>query len=361
MTEEYNFLDSRLNPELQSYSGVSNDDYLPENLISNKNLGFMAYNVTKPPVDLIFKLMCPVNISSIKIWTTIGSLKTTGLEISTIFRNRTFKISELYLKDERNSHGFYFHREGQTLNNPENFERSAFFQSQKLSYSNAEIIKITIKKTLKCVPVIKRIEIWGKPNFKFKQKVKILWNPIIERLPVVKIVEPIENGLKIPEEFLDSITYEIMSIPMILPCGKMVDQSTINRMNGMDPFTGLLFKNDRKPILNPSIKLQIDSFLLKNCEDAEIRKVPRTTGKRLRESEDLENKRLKSCSSSGIYTQKKNVLEDMKNCVKCKEVKNLYRIEFCSHIVCKDCIEIDRNLCSCGQVFYKKNVIKFHI
>lgn len=367
--EEYNFLDSRLNPELKSYSGVSNDDYLPENLISNSvqkhNLGFMAYNVSKPPVDLIFKLMCPVKISSIKIWTTIGSLKTTGVEISTIFRNKTFKISECYFKDEKNSQGFYFHHEGQTLNMdyPDNFEKAAFFISQRLAYNNAEIVKISIKKTLKCAPVIKRIEIWGKPHFKFKQKTSLLWNPNIENLTTVKNSQIIESqlkqGIQIPEEFLDSITYDVMAIPMILPSGKMVDQTTIDRMNGMDPFTGLLFTNDRKPILNPSIKLQIDSFLFKNCDNEEIKKIPRTAGKRLRESKDVgENKRLNS-GSSGVYTQRK-IPESTSNCFKCQIDRDLYRIDFCSHIICKSCIQNEENLCSCGQVFYSKNVIKFH-
>lgn len=368
MTEEYNFLDPRLNPELKSYSGVSNDDYLPENLISKniqeKKLGFMAYSVTKPPVDLIFKLMCPVNISSIKIWTTIGSLKTTGLEIYTIFRNKTFKISECYFKNEKTTEGFFFHQQGQTLNldYPNNFEKSVFFISQKISYSNAEIVKISIKKTLKCAPVIQRIEIWGKPNFKFKQKTCSLWNSNIKVVPTVNSVKITEcqliKELKIPEEYLDSITYEIMLIPMILPSGKMVDQSTLDRLNnGMDPFTGLLFKNDRKPILNHSIKLQIDAFLLKNCENDEIKKIPRITGKRLRKSEDSDNKRLKNCSS-GTYTQN-NVFENIKNCIKCKHNLNLYQIN-CSHIICKNCIHIDKNVCNCGHVFYTKNVTKFH-
>lgn len=373
MQEEYNFLDPRLNPELQSYSGVSNDDYLPENLISKNvqkiNLGFMSYSVTKPPVDLIFKLMCPVNISSIKIWTTIGSLKTTGLEISTIFRNKTFKISECYFKDEKTTQGFYFHNVDRTFNMeyPANFEKSKFFISQKLSYSKAEIVKITIKKTLNCAPVIKRIEIWGKPHYNFKRITYSLWNPNLSNIEKFEKIEEkdkiTENQSKqeiqIPEEFLDSITYEIMVIPMILPSGKMVDQSTINRMNGMDPFTGLLFKNDRKPILNPSIKLQIDSFLFKNCNNNEIKKVPRTIGKRVRESNVLEeNKRLKS-GSSGIYTQR-NLSENKNECFKCKDDTNLYRIEFCSHLVCKNCIQIETNLCSCGQTFNTKNVIKFH-
>lgn len=370
MAEEYNFLDSRLNPELKSYSGVSNDDYLPENLISNSvqkhNLGFMAYNVSKPPVDLIFKLMCPVKISSIKIWTTIGSLKTTGVEISTIFRNKTYKISECYFRDEKNSQGFYFHPESQTLNMdyPENFEKSVFLISQRLSYNNAEIVKISIKKTLKCVPVIKRIEIWGKPHFKFKQKTYLLWNPNIEKLTKEESPKTIENlhlkqVIQIPEEFLDSITYEVMAIPMILPSGKMVDQTTIDRINGMDPFTGLLFTNESKPILNPSIKLQIDSFLFKNCDNEGIKQIPRTAGKRLRESKDVEEyKRLKS-GSSGVYTQRRSP-ESISNCFKCKIDKNLYRIDFCSHIICKSCIQNEENLCSCGQVFYSKNVIKFH-
>jgi hypothetical protein len=38
-----------------------------------------------------------------------------------------------------------------------------------------------------------------------------------------------EKDLDIPEDFLDSITFEIMTVPMRLPCGKNIDQLTLEK------------------------------------------------------------------------------------------------------------------------------------
>lgn len=79
-----NFLHPQMQPKVWC-SAVPDDGYLPENLISpdpaKYSLGFMTYPVEKPPVDLIFELCCSIQLQQLTIWTRIGSLKTTGLEV----------------------------------------------------------------------------------------------------------------------------------------------------------------------------------------------------------------------------------------------------------------------------------------
>lgn len=75
----------------------------------------------------------------------------------------------------------------------------------------------------------------------------------------------------IPEEFLDPLTQELMVLPMILPSGKVVDSVTLEEYEKQeaswgrmpnDPFTGVPFTKDSKPLPNPLLKRRIDSFLL---------------------------------------------------------------------------------------------------
>lgn len=77
----------------------------------------------------------------------------------------------------------------------------------------------------------------------------------------------------VPEEFLDPITQEVMVLPMLLPSGTSVDNSTLEehqkreatwgRAPG-DPFTGVPFTPTSRPVPNPQLKRRIDHFLLKN-------------------------------------------------------------------------------------------------
>ncbi|KAL6032740.1 hypothetical protein STEG23_016178 [Scotinomys teguina] len=77
----------------------------------------------------------------------------------------------------------------------------------------------------------------------------------------------------VPEEFLDPITLEIMPCPMLLPSGKVIDQSTLEKCNlseatwgrvPSDPFTGLAFTPQSHPLPHPSLKARIDRFLLQH-------------------------------------------------------------------------------------------------
>ncbi|XP_030620833.1 RING finger protein 37 [Chanos chanos] len=96
-------------------------------------------------------------------------------------------------------------------------------------------------------------------------------------LPVAKPAKPpspdlVDSDKPIPEEFLDPLTQELMVLPMILPSGMVVDISTLEEYQRReatwgrppnDPFTGVPFTSDSKPVPNPLLKGRIDSLVLK--------------------------------------------------------------------------------------------------
>lgn len=79
------------------------------------------------------------------------------------------------------------------------------------------------------------------------------------------------SDVSIPEEFLDPITQEVMMLPMLLPSGVSVDNTTLEEHQKReatwgrppnDPFTGVPFSSTSQPIPNPQLKNRIDHFLL---------------------------------------------------------------------------------------------------
>jgi len=96
-------------------------------------------------------------------------------------------------------------------------------------------------------------------------------------------------SVDIPEEFLDGLTFEMMSVPMVLPSGKVVDQRTLERHQDSeanwgrppsDPFTGRPFTATLHPILDTALKSRIDHFLVVHQDKQELHFVPRTVGHR---------------------------------------------------------------------------------
>lgn len=96
-----------------------------------------------------------------------------------------------------------------------------------------------------------------------------------------------DDALQIPEDFLDPITLEIMTQPIILPSGKIIDQKTLEKhgqnetiwgRSVTDPFTGIPFNEKRKPIAAFPLKERIDKFLLDNSNKEEVKKLPRVLG-----------------------------------------------------------------------------------
>ncbi|CAL4061749.1 unnamed protein product, partial [Meganyctiphanes norvegica] len=92
----------------------------------------------------------------------------------------------------------------------------------------------------------------------------------------------IEDHCDIPEEFLDPITCEVMTIPLLLPTGQTVDSQTLERYiaseskwgrPASDPFSGVPFKVGRGPIPNVGLKARIDRYLLLNGNHSEFQNI----------------------------------------------------------------------------------------
>lgn len=108
----------------------------------------------------------------------------------------------------------------------------------------------------------------------------------------------------IPDDFMDPITCEIMTVPLLLPSGHNVDSVTLEKhiiaertwgRLPSDPFTGKLFSEFSKPLPNSSLKVRIDQFLLSSGLNNSVhgRTVGRET-KSPRESNQTKSKLLKA-------------------------------------------------------------------
>ncbi|XP_069862994.1 RING finger protein 37 isoform X2 [Dipodomys merriami] len=171
-----------------------------------------------------------------------------------------------------------------------------------LSLSHVAHLRICITHvTGSGIPCIKRLEVWGQPAKTCSQDViDSVLLVASETLPQVLAFQtpslPMESdcapggqsehpqaplGLQglakeiqdVPEEFLDPITLEIMTCPMLLPSGKVIDQNTLEKCNRSeaawgrvpsDPFTGVAFTPHSQPLPHTSLKARIDHFLLQH-------------------------------------------------------------------------------------------------
>ncbi|XP_040012216.1 RING finger protein 37 [Xiphias gladius] len=139
---------------------------------------------------------------------------------------------------------------------------------------------------------LKALSVWGQPArccpTEEVERIKRVLEASERRLPrpvffaptVRKTKQPLPaatppSNLSIPEEFLDPITQEIMTMPMLLPSGVSVDNTTLEEYQKReatwgrppnDPFTGVPFNSTSQPLPNPQLKTRIDHFLLQRGE-----------------------------------------------------------------------------------------------
>lgn len=416
----FNFLDCKLNPQVTS-SCPATDGYEASNLITNdfqlKSKGFLAYTAIKPPVHIDFKLICPINIHYIKIWPSVGSQKSSAFEILVKNSAEDFNVvSKVYNK---NSGVIIYNRKFYSEKSQcDNYTVHFFKSSEFRKFTCAEHLRLRILQTASSVPCIGNIEIWGNVsricskvtidtinylmNGKRKQCAALESNPSSSTVARNQH----EFKLQIPEEFIDPISCEMMSLPMTLPSGKTIDQSTLEKCQESeskwgrcpsDPFTGQLFTSLRKPVLNTSLKSRIDEFLLKHADAKETQQIQRTVGRKPQaikrtleyptESdnkkritlEEPTNNQLSSSSNSlddiiQNAIQRYNIVRystgDLRTsetnkiiCVTCEIENNLY-ILLCAHYVCRPCLL--KNIASefhckkCNKVSKKSDIKKYH-
>lgn len=288
--------------------------------------------MVKPPVELEFRLCCTIELCSIKIWAKIDSLKSTGFEIHANGDDGESEFRKVGSHFNLQENGIIFINDSIIAadnNSPGDFAVKPFYSSTKNQLRKIRVIKLIIKQTAKCVPVLKRIEIWGRVSrFATKEQKASVNKAIMKANKSVESISSaehddsdssdangvcaessrsVDSSLAIPEEFLDAITYEIMALPMVLPSGKIIDSSTLVKHNQIeekwgrlpsDPFTGQPYTESRKPVIDVHLKSQIDSFLLKNCDMPEISTTARTVGpiskrRKLVSASECENRRAK--------------------------------------------------------------------
>lgn len=151
-----NFFHPALQPSI-SCSTLGAEDYPVENLISkdfNKsNRGFIVY-LSKPPITLDIKLMCPIQLMSIKIWPEVGSLKSTGFDIFTMTNGRNEKIASC---DNLSENSVVFCRSNDSAENQVSHTKKCYFFRNFRENAKVEKLTIRIWKTRNSsVPVIKK-------------------------------------------------------------------------------------------------------------------------------------------------------------------------------------------------------------
>ncbi|XP_061439488.1 RING finger protein 37 [Rhineura floridana] len=309
---------------------ISADGYEVENLVSEdlakRNRGFRCEYFIKPPVHVT--LSFPFNIEICRINVDIssgGSQNITGLDIYTstssskppwnssdspfssvdgqqaLDKEVFTLVGKAVLKNQ--SKVTFSHRSFKTrppfhqqMDTP--FSGSAsldLWNKGPTSLSSVSHVKICITHVAGGgLPCIKKVEVWGQPAKSCSHEVVDNVLRVAQGFggqaaglpsPMDSDIAPFGNSdsqehklmdviQDIPEEFLDPITLEVMTLPMLLPSGKVIDQGTLEKCNRSeaswgrvpsDPFTGVAFSQHSQPLPHPSLKARIDHFLLQHC------------------------------------------------------------------------------------------------
>ncbi|KAL3269012.1 hypothetical protein HHI36_008097 [Cryptolaemus montrouzieri] len=394
-----NFLDPIFNPKVICDKN-STDNYEPQNLISQnfmeKARGFVAYSTVKPPVEIEFEIICPIHIDFISINTTVGNHKCSGIEIF-VKSDKTYTSigKAVYCA---NGIVFCSSVKYSKINLPPNIPSNyhvCFLNKSRFVSTNVKLVKIRIFQTVKYVPCLGSVEIWGSVSNNCSEITKNTIKILCEKLkhsydntlvPAMSLCasnsdKNSEKLLGIPEDFKDELTFEIMTLPVTLPSGKTIDQSTLEKhiesektfgRKPGDPFTGLKFTENMKPMLNVALKSRIDMYLLQNSTNPQFLNLGRTVGRANNQTiggNCVVMKKIKLDNNDEISLDvselkfKQFIEEHSKCCVICKTAEILYIIP-CKHLYCRTCVDrICGNLkCKkCFLSFTKASIEKYHI
>lgn len=280
------------------------------------------------------------------------------------------------------------------------------------SLKSISVIKIVVADTkLRRAPVIKKLEVYGIPSFSNSREEIVLINRLLDITPesstvsqvykdtIIKRTE-VDTSFNIPEDFLDSITHELLVMPFILPSGNIIDETTLTKHNKheasygrlpSDPFTGLIYTSDSQPKFNDLLKLRLDAFKLRNSQELEVKQSGRTLGRKHEEpsastssyavSNGHVSKKIKFSAGSSsdldsiissiyknkqvsIFTQPRECRDESKQeCCDCQSPSstNLYGIT-CCHLFCKPCLLKLNEACGvCNRSFLKADVKKLNL
>lgn len=347
-----NFCHHSVKPQIKS-DKVCFDGFEVFNLISADSealqRGFISDHFVKPPVNITVQFPCNIAIYRIIIDPVIGQQKSCDMKIFTATQSVT--DSWVYGKDESslNTDGVIFNFVGSVSQSEpakvcfENrlFRKMALESEDNSIYSykvdlngrkpgsltNVSHVTVCVLRTKGGKAVaLRSLEVWGSPASKVPNSVQcklknVYWESLHQQKLKSVVSKPkqnsdvstsgistsaskehanvmaemIQNGIAIPEDFLDQITFEIMAMPVLLPSGKNVDELTLDKFistesswgrGPSDPFTGVEFSASSHPVTNSALKARIDKFVLAHSD---ILKVPRTLGSYKSDNEHQSN------------------------------------------------------------------------
>ncbi|XP_060698146.1 RING finger protein 37 [Hemiscyllium ocellatum] len=330
-----NFCLPHFSPRVQC-NKVCADGYEVSNLISadpvKRNCGFRAEYFIKPPVHVTISFPFNVELCKIDIDVSASLQNSSRLDIytcTTHSKDMTWNGAPSHSSPSAD-HAFsdcdVFTLVGKAMLKSQNkvsFRHKAFkarapfheftehsvvadgtfvqdlWNKGQFSLTNINHLRISIAYVSGgSLPCLRKVDIWGQPSwscprniiecaFRVHQKYKAEPSiPILtqENVSVTQSSNAPRDGLhpdvssssvtngNVPEEFLDPITSEIMILPMLLPCGKVIDQSTLDKYNQCeatwgrvpnDPFTNVPFSRNSKPVPHSTLKARLDYFLLR--------------------------------------------------------------------------------------------------
>lgn len=301
-----------------SSSTVSTEGYELSNLLEKDTQqiggGFMAERFIKPPIDIVFSFPFKIEIKEIFLDPSIGNQVSCGFEILTASSkggelteecdfqsigkspwNNSHKYSLYHFVNRRYRQrlDFKHHDHSQSHWTCATSKRLSLSLRHRYSQFLIQITHIKVKITRThggSIPCLRRLEIQGQPSYvcspmevnAFLDKVHTMFNQKDDEPNGVsenssEISEPKTPDSSspdepvIPEEFRDPLTLNLMSLPVILPSGHTVDQTTLDKHTAAeaewgrppcDPFTGITFSKTSKPIPNLLLKSRVDKYLL---------------------------------------------------------------------------------------------------
>lgn len=413
---------------------LARDDCPVENLLSNNPVvsrrGYVAERFISPPVMITFTFQWPILIHSIIAKCSVDSQQTKVIQVSTCSTDGQFIfggsckvesdcdvlefVNNYYSGDEPNRNKLY---------------RTVISKLTNRHFFGNRGIKSLRLKLIGGHSVLGFIEIWGRPttrrdieaatsiansyvndnrdasvrHFNSEASNKSITNnkktvcdvkDTRDRRRLKRKLNELSND-NIPQEFLDDLTNEIMILPYILPSGKIVDKSTLEKHNEQeahwnrqanDPFTSIPYNDNSKPVYHTSLKARIDEFLIQNENFGSKRTVggkEQSCSKLVKTDIDRKEESIEKVTvntSATLLQSSSNSLNDVladvlskipdrttikqkeqKECGKCKTERDLYKIVSCSHLICRNCITNEKKLCPNCQIEYDSaKIVKVH-
>ena len=444
--------------------------------------GFMAEYYIKCPVEIVLTFPCLIDIIAVRLDRKVLSHMSKFIEIYT-----TFQKPKKREKDGNSGNLSPFHyaidfgessqiekyrnlftmtgkyNESRFPANVRNYTKISFINNNhSASWQTGEnetncslrshpsvrtCSNLILKITWATIPVFNSLEIWGTMARNNPQNlINFVSSLAFQKSALAKAISENANQNKqsvdsnstlisrtlvtgnsqedIPQEFLDPITYSLVTVPMLLPSGNSINRTTLEKYTteeakygrlASDPFTGIVFHGSKQPIPNTSLKSRIDEFLLHNSckinfniggttgtknstitgmnnlshlkqtkrKDSKMSESP----KRRRLNEGLANelvqveandcriskkqcheKELESSLNLSLYKTLSQLpvarkISAKPECEKCKISTNLYKL-ICRHSYCKLCldkiIKSNKRCNICKLIINHKDVVKLY-